>query len=136
MNTEQQKVEIKRRLKLSRYPRRNSAKFTDENDHNPIVLEDCLHCGGKGEICEEFLQNGEWVAKLSICSHCQGSGTTEELVSYFTNTSPAVLVEIRADGWLICPNCRKRFTINDPNRWTGCRHTSCGQKIQLIIERC
>ena len=44
---------IKRRILLAKYPRRANARFADAPDPNPLVLEDCPRCGGRGYICDE-----------------------------------------------------------------------------------
>lgn len=32
-------------------------------------------------------------------------------------------------GWIKCPFCGKRFYLQDPERWGGNRHLTCGQRI-------
>lgn len=44
---------------------------------------------------------------------------------------PEETVTLDPDGWLVCPFCRKRFSPNDPGRWGGGRHLSCGQRITI-----
>lgn len=38
---------------------------------------------------------------------------------------------IRLDGFVVCPFCRKAFSVADSARWDGVRHRSCGQRIQI-----
>ena len=56
MDDEARKAEIRRRLTLARYPRRSKARFTDENDHNPLVLQDCPQCHGSGARGERWAE--------------------------------------------------------------------------------
>lgn len=41
----------------------------------------------------------------------------------------AVAIAEYAPGWIKCPFCGKRFHLQDPDRWGGGRHLTCGQKI-------
>jgi uncharacterized Zn-finger protein len=108
-------------------------EFTDANDHNPLVTEECPNCLGMGEgeqLVSIDTPNGprqsiEWVT----CSTCNGSGRGPRLVRFFDNDSPAIAIDVGPDGWLTCPGCDWRFTIRDPHAWTGRRHRRCGQRI-------
>jgi len=117
-----QRRKIRRRLQATEarlggsVPQRRDARFTDENDHNPWVLEDCPTCEGHNRDCES----------------CGGLGTSGEAVRYFQNDTPAQPAILREDGWLRCPGCARRFATYDRRRWTGLRHTTCGQKILCI----
>jgi hypothetical protein len=116
-----------------RPPRRWAAVFTDDNDHDPWILEDCVDCGGRGTICVE--ENG--VAELGTCPTCGGRGTSGEIVRYFARSANggAAPVEVGAeDEEARCPGCDKRFKLRDARAWTGRRHLGCGQSI-LIAPR-
>jgi len=114
----------------------DGVEYTDDNDHNPLVKEECPACSGIGER-EELVervteqgprQNIEWIR----CAMCNGSGRGERLVRLFDNDSPTVPVEVGPDGWLTCPCCKWRFTTRDSNVWTGRRHKKCGQRITPV----
>ncbi|AKQ66237.1 hypothetical protein A176_003149 [Myxococcus hansupus] len=118
---------IRKRLRLARYPRRSAAVFTDENDHNPWVLEDCPQCRGLGKVCHE----GEGLAWQESCSACEERGTTGEVVRYFLAPGPAVTVAVDSHGWVTCPRCERRFSTQSLDHWTGRRHRTCGQALML-----
>ena len=136
MDNEQRKAEIRRGLKLSKYPRRANAVFTDENDHNPFILEDCPNCHGQGEVDIYRPQDDGGYYLLDECPVCSGSGTTEEIVRYHDNSpgndAPIIDVKTNSEGWIKCPCCSWRFTIKDPEVWTGSRHKRCGQRLNVL----
>jgi hypothetical protein len=126
------KREIERRLLLAKYPRASGRSdvplvFSDDDDHDPLVLEDCPSCHGRGTRCDE--RGG--VASLDACDACDGAGTTFELVRYFASSAPAVEVAADDEGWATCPGCSYRFSTRSPAAWTGRRHVRCGQRIVL-----
>ncbi len=131
MNIEARKDEIRRRLRISKYPRRAQAVFNDENDHNPLVLEECAHCHGTGHV--DIYEQGEDFEQyvLEECPVCSGAGITGEVVPYFDNVAPAMDVKARDDGWAKCPRCGWRFSLSDAAVWTGLRHKRCGQKLNV-----
>jgi hypothetical protein len=114
------------------YPRRKDAKFTDANEHNPLVLQDCPECRGSGrrDLRSEN-ERGQSVRSLIVCPACGGSGTTEKVERYF----PSDLLEKTAmtdeGGWLRCPGCGIVFTTRNSYSWTGYRHIRCGQRIRI-----
>ena len=115
----------------TRYPRRWAAKFTDENSHNPLVLQDCPACGGRGKRCEHT-RSAQGVARFLVeCSACSGSGVTGEVEPYFAEDPPEASSEIDSLGWLTCPNCGWRFATHHADAWTGQRHMLCGQRILI-----
>lgn len=118
---------IRRRLLVNRYPRRSEAVFDDENDHNPLVLEDCPACDGSGKRCT--LESGAY--SLDVCGSCEGSGTTFNIVRYFSEEKPVRAAVVDASGWIECPACHRRFATYDKHVWTGRRHR-CGQKIDIV----
>lgn len=130
MDNEARKNEIRRRLTLARYPRRLKAQFTDENDHNPLVLQNCPCCYGTGHVGESWPEEG--IEADVLCTACDGSGITGKVEPYFATDWPEVEAELDADGWLTCPRCEWRFTIRDRNAWTGRRHLRCGQKTRIV----
>ena len=134
MDNEVRKAEIRRRLTLARYPRRSAARFTDENDHNPAVMQDCPCCRGWGTVCEYFSTEDISGYSRVECPDCGGSGVTGEIEPYFTNETPEAEATADAEGWLTCPGCRWRFTVRDRNAWTGRRHLRCGQKIGVVFD--
>lgn len=127
MDSEKRKREISRRLLIARYPRRAAAKFTYEDDHNPLVLQDCSHCHGTGDICI----HGNGVHELILCKECGGEGITGEIELYFRNNGPPVEVSPNDAGWVKCPSCGWRFLFSDAYAWTGYRHRKCGQRIVI-----
>lgn len=131
MENEARKADIRRRLTLAKYPRRSRAKFTDDNDHNPMVLQDCRRCQGSGRVCRHFEHHGRQVKSREECSECDGKGVTGEVERYFTNDDPEVDAPVRNEG-TTCPTCGWRFRLSDPHAWTGRRHLRCGQKLRLV----
>jgi len=121
------KDELRRRVLLAKYPRRSAAVLNVAPDHNPLILQDCLACGGAGDRC---IEDGQ-VAAFHECEACAGVGTTYLVVPYFSNDAPEVVVQVDADGWTKCPCCARRFSVRDPNAWTGLRHVRCGQRLVL-----
>lgn len=99
MDNAARKADIRRRLTLAKYPRRSRAKFTDDNDHNPMVLQDCPQCRGWGRVCRPV----EQVQSLKTCPQCDGEGVTGEVEAYFTNDNPAVDAPVQAEGPLARP---------------------------------
>ena len=135
MSNEERKADIRRRLTLMRYPRRSAAKFTDENDHNPLILQNCPACGGSGRRCSFSTKPGDHSVDLIICPDCDGSGITGQVEPYFPHELPEATAHTDAEGWLTCPNCNWRFTTRDRHAWTGRRHLRCGQRINVVDER-
>jgi hypothetical protein len=140
MSGARKKSEIEKGLRLAKYPRRTSTAlhrgpfgagpqllFTDENNHNPLVLEDCPECHGRGHVCHE----AAGIAATSACPHCEGLGTTLELVPCFANDSPEQEGVLDEHDFLTCPCCGRRFSTRDRHSWTGRRHFGCGQLIRL-----
>jgi hypothetical protein len=134
------KAEIEKRLRLAKYPRRNASAvargpfdagpqliFTEENNHNPLVLEDCPECHGRGRGCDET----GGAAVTTECTHCAGLGTTTDLVPCFANDDAEQEGVVDVDGFVTCPCCERRFSTRDGDRWTGRRHRGCGQLIKL-----
>jgi len=100
----------------TRITKRGDAVFSDGNDHNPWVLDDCRACGQFG---------------LDDCEQCGGLGTTGRAVRYFKNDASPRRARMRDDGCVRCPGCHAMFATDNPARWTGRRHITCGQKIEL-----
>ena len=102
--------------------------FTDENDHNPLVIPNCLHCvmgrvagtaGGPGQ------SHGH-----TTCPKCNGCGHVVPAVPsrLFSNDSPPIPVSCNEYGFTRCPACGLGFKHYDSRVWSGRRH-SCGQKL-------
>jgi hypothetical protein len=121
------KEELRRRVRLAKFPRRAAAVVHDAPEHNPLVLEDCAACLGSGHRCVEEAGT----AVLSECQACAGSGITEGIVPYFNNDAPSRPVRLGDDGWVTCPCCSYRFSPRDANAWSGLRHFRCGQRLLL-----
>jgi RecJ-like exonuclease len=112
-------------------PRRWSAAFTDDNDHDPWVLEDCADCGGRGSICVE--ENG--VVELGTCPTCGGRGASGEVTRYFARSEngAAAPIEVEsASDTIACPGCHAELKLRDARAWTGRRHVACGQSIRIV----
>lgn len=131
MNTDERKAEVLRRINLLKYPRRSKAQFTDANDHNPTVLQDCPMCGGRGHVGQSLLEGGGMVEVDYICPSCGGSGVTGEAEPYIAQGWPAADATADGGGWVRCPRCGWRFTVRDGRAWTGRRHLRCGQRINV-----
>lgn len=125
------KQEIRKRLRLAKFPCRSDAEFSDENDHNPMVLQDCPTCRGTGENCEHFLDHGGEGYTLGTCPDCGGLGVIGEIERYFKEDCQQIDIFVDSNGWLKCPKCGIRFTIRDRHRWSGRRHLTCGQKLRI-----
>jgi hypothetical protein len=46
------------------------------------------------------------------------------------DAQPLVVTPYRQD-WVLCPNCGKRFSLHNPASWTGKRHLTCGQRLDI-----
>lgn len=123
---------LRRRLALRRYPRRSAAIFTDENDHNPRVLQDCSECSGRGQHCEGSIVDGREQYALGVCMVCDGTGITGEVEPCFPDERPEASACVDDHGWITCPNCEWRFALRHKDSWTGRRHLRCGQKIRVV----
>lgn len=123
------KVEIRRRLNIAKYSKRENIVYTDENDHNPWVLENCPGCNGAGRNCR-FVE-AERAHYTYICSTCDGTRYTGELVRKFDNNAEPVEASPNAHGWVTCPGCGVGFKVTSKDSWSGRRHLGCGQKIFL-----
>ena len=126
------KRDLRRRIALRRYPRRSAATFTNENDHNPKVLQDCPGCSGQGTNCHHNITSDGEEYALGDCTTCNGTGVTGEVELYFLDDRPEMPACPDARGWITCPNCDWRFALRDKNAWTGHRHLLCGQKISIV----
>lgn len=131
------KEELRKRLRLSQYPRRRDAAFTDENGHNPWILEDCPECGGNGKRCT--VQGAAYL--METCAACEGLGTTSQVVRCFPEDGSELEAVVDAHGWITCPGCERRFSTRYPHpggrgrlvgTWTGRRHLTCGQLVRLV----
>ena len=122
-----------RALKPRHLSLRKNVAFTAENDHNPLVLEDCTRCRGYGKY-DTYAESGSGDRSTSLhrCEVCSGSGHSDTYARYFDNDAPPVAVQVRANGSLACPCCGWNFTVGDRAVWTGWRHARCGQRIRLI----
>lgn len=133
--TRSQRAAELRELQL-RYPRAAAAPFTEDNDHNPDVLEDCPDCGGTG--VRRFDQSlalgplGLEAHGAADCPACLATGISGRVLRYFQNERPPRDAEAAADGIVICPHCRRRFDTADPRAWTGWRHVYCGQRLRVV----
>ena len=124
---EKRKARIRRRLTIARYSKPDSVAYTDENDHNPWVLEKCPHCHGTGKNCS-FVE-AEMTYYHDICSNCKGERFTGELIRKFSNESVPAEATTTVDGWVRCPGCGRAFKLSNSASWSGRRHITCGQKI-------
>jgi DnaJ-class molecular chaperone len=73
------KENLRSRMALRGYPRRSAATFTDENDHNPRLLQDCPECSGSGTQCHHNITSSGEEYALAICTACKGAGVTGEV---------------------------------------------------------
>lgn len=117
----QKQEKLRRRLQSSLYPWRDDAVFTDENDHNPLVLEACPACSKWGRC-----------GPPEPCPECHGLKTTGRAVHYFPNPLPEEAAVVDEQGWITCPLCDRRFSTRYRGTWTGRRHLTCGQAIRLV----
>lgn len=115
-------------------PQRKEAVLREDPRHNPLILEECPRCRGYGKesIYNEPSPERPWSHALISCPECCGLGMTGNAVRYFSEDPPPVDAMTRPDGWLRCPGCSRAFCTRDEVRWTGMRHTTCGQRINLL----
>ena len=120
--------------KLRHQRLRDDVAFTADNDHNPLVRDDCPRCGGHGKYETYTDPDPTGLARqidLHGCEACGGGGRTDVYVPYFDNAADPVTVRVRANGSLTCPCCGWGFSVRDRAVWTGWRHARCGQRIRL-----
>lgn len=98
--------------------RRETVLSSDPN-HNPLVLANCSRCSTTGK------------SGSIVCPSCNGSGTSGHVERYFPVDHPPAQATLGRDGWLRCPGCGLKFTIRDQRRWSGKRHITCGQRIDI-----
>jgi DnaJ-class molecular chaperone len=110
-------------------PRRSVATFSDDNDHNPLVLQDCPACSGSGKACHHSIDRSGETYALEVCSSCGGAGVTGDVEPYFRDDRPELPACADDTGWITCPGCDGRFALRDRRAWTGRRHLQCGQRI-------
>ena len=128
--TEARKEEIRKRLNLATYSNPHNIIYSDQNDHNPLVLESCPSCAGRGKNCSE----NERKYSLTICTACDGTGKTGQVVRRYQADSTPIEVLVNECGWAKCPGCGVSFKPTSSGSWTGRRHKTCGQKILLRTE--
>jgi hypothetical protein len=46
--------------------------------------------------------------------------------------APEGAVRVNGAGYVKCPGCGTRFSINDADRYQNGMHTSCGQRIRIV----
>jgi hypothetical protein len=107
--------------------------YSDENDHNPLVPEDCPGCFGTGKRCRLVAHGAGTAYGLERCTACAGAKTTGNLVRKYKNDSPALEAGVNEFGWTKCPGCGVNFKTTSSVSWSGLRHKTCGQKILLSI---
>ena len=125
----EKRAEIDRLIQASPHPRREGAVFTDDNDHNPIILQDCPECHGRRKFCEWGTPEDRFIHQQVVCLTCCGLGSTGTEGSYFANDTPAIDARLMGISRILCPHCGETFRIHDSSAWTGRRHRTCGQKI-------
>ena len=135
MNPKPAEVTDKERRRNRFLPRRFAAKFTSENDHSPLVQQDCPKCNGSGKFCTELEVNGSPAYSLGVCDQCNGAQVTGRAERFFSNEAPAISIKTHLNHWIVCPICKIQFSTTDPNEWTGLRHKRCGQKFLPQIDR-
>jgi hypothetical protein len=91
-------------------------------DHNPLVLQDCPDCAGRGQRCLETSNS----ATLVECLLCQGVGTTWSIERYFVGDAFDARAATPSNDWLDCPWCHRHFSLRDGAVWSGLRHLKCG----------
>lgn len=104
--------------------------FTEENDHNPLVIPKCPHCI-MGKTAGEYRGPNESMAHTR-CEYCNGTGHIHPPVpeKIFAETSDPIEVSCNKAGYLRCPKCGTSFKYYDKRIFSGKRHT-CGQKLTI-----
>src|SRR5580700_5491747 len=94
-------------LKSRHHFLRRDVSFTEANDHNPEVFEECPECSGSGRrsIYDVDESRGSKTVSRVVCGACNGTGTNGDRVHYFDNNAPIVTVPLGKDGWVTCPCC-------------------------------
>lgn len=102
--------------------------FTEENDHNPLVVNSCPKCIN-GRTAGEY-QGPNKSCGHGRCEECDDTGvsTPPAIELMFTNNNEPISMSCNTYGFLRCPNCNQGFKYYDKRVWSGVRH-SCGQKL-------
>jgi hypothetical protein len=50
------------------------------------------------------------------------------------NINPAAKVVPYKNDWILCPNCNKRFSMRNASSWSGERHSTCGQRLDVRFD--
>jgi hypothetical protein len=61
--------------------------------------------------------------------------TGEYFPTFNKNQNPVLDCLVNEIGWTTCPNCKKRFSTDDFQRFRYNRHVTCGQKIHRELAR-
>ena len=130
-DNERRKQDFRNHVNMGRATDPSTIVYSDENDHNPVVLEDCPECSGSGKKCRPEAREGGLAYYLEACPVCRGAKTTGNLVHKYQNDSPAMEAAVNEFGWTKCPGCGVNFKTTSSTRWSGLRHKTCGQKILL-----
>jgi|SRR5215475_1058408 len=128
-DNEAKKEEIRRRLNIARYSNRENIVYSDENDHNPLVLEKCPACSGTGKNCRFVASENAYYT--DICEACDGERTTGNLVRQYSSDTAPIEARVNESGWVKCPGCGVGFKTTSHESWSGLRHKTCGQKILI-----
>ena len=127
--SEVRKAAIRKRLTIAKYSKAEATRCTDDNDHNPLVLEPCPDCHGRGKRCD--WSEDRTVHSQVVCPTCDGEQFTGNLIPRFSNNANPILVTPDALGWVTCPGCGTGFKVTSKHSWSGLRHLKCGQKLVL-----
>src|SRR5215467_7470901 len=127
-DNERRKQDFRNHVNMGRATDPSTIVYSDENDHNPVVLEDCPECHGTGKRCVWVGDPGSYHCGQT-CPVCGGAKTTGNLVLKYQNDSPAVVAAVNEFGWTKCPGCGVNFKTTSSTSWSGLRHKTCGQKI-------
>ena len=108
----------------------NEEFFTEENEHNPMVIPNCPKCI-MGKTAGMSNTSNKSQGHI-LCESCGGSGILTPPVAklMFENNKPPLKVSCKVSGFLHCPKCGTGFKYYDKRVWSGKRH-ACGQKLEI-----
>lgn len=108
----------------------NEEYFTEENDHNPLVIPNCPHCiMGKTAGVSRGPNRSH---AHSLCETCHGTGIATPPIPQlrFDCDSNEMDVACNKTGHVRCPQCVIGFKYYDKRAYSGKRH-NCGQKLNI-----
>ena len=108
---------------------RESYFYEEISEYEPIppnlILNGEFVCNNCGE---------KYVPRLAVLASLSYEAKFHCDTLYFENDNPEINVKTDKLGWITYPNCKKRFSTRDYQRWRYNRHLTCGQKTKIVFE--